>query len=433
MSKLLVLDTSFTFEAITQRKLEHSITCRDLEGFFTHVWTVHPFATLLTSPGWSDKYGRPDYFTVDSRNTFIEGKFGRFGWLSRVAALNFVLSQAALFIHLWRMIRREQIDVIRVGDPHFLGLMGWALARMTGAKVAIRVCANYDVNRKCSGQPIHPRLFRSQRLEKLVERFLFKRFDLIAGANQDNLDYALANCAPPERSTLFRYGNLIDQAHLTALDQRPDATETLAQLGATSGSFLISVARLESGNGVKRPFDVIRTLMACRAAGHDVVAVLVGDGPLRPSLEEFARSEGVADYVRFTGNRDQKWLATVLPHAAVFVSPHAGRALTEAAFSRTPAVGYDIDWQREMLIDGVTGYIVPFDAHEALARGAVQMLDDPEKARRMAEALFERAREMLDPARLNEHERAVYRELLSRNGFRATPPGPCGARLSRVK
>ena len=48
MPKLLVLDTSFTFEAIRQRKLEHSVTCRDLDGFFTHVWTVHPFATLLT-------------------------------------------------------------------------------------------------------------------------------------------------------------------------------------------------------------------------------------------------------------------------------------------------------------------------------------------------------------------------------------------------
>ena len=34
--KLLVIDTAFTLEAIRERKLEHSILCRDLSGFFSH-------------------------------------------------------------------------------------------------------------------------------------------------------------------------------------------------------------------------------------------------------------------------------------------------------------------------------------------------------------------------------------------------------------
>lgn len=419
MPKLLVLDTSFTYEAITQRKLQHSVTCRDLDGYFSHVWTVHPFATLLTSPDWSPRFGRPQTYVVDGRNTFIEGKIGRFAALRRIPALNFLLAQIGVVFLLLRLVRRERIEVIRVGDPHFLGLMGWLLGRLTGAKVVIRVCANYDVNRECSGKPIQPRLFRSQRLEKLVERFLLKRFDLIAGANQDNLDYALANCAPRERSTLFRYGNLIDEAHLVSPDRRPDARATLAELGVQTGRFLISVARLEHTNGIKRPLDVIHTLATCRAAGHDVMAVLVGDGPLRPSLEAYVREHGLAPHVRFTGNRDQQWLARVLPHAAVFVSPHAGRALSEAAFARIPAAGYDIDWQRELLIDGVTGYLVPFGDRDALASRVVRLLSDPAEARRLAQALYERGRDMLDPERLNQHERTVYGQLLSRRGFQA--------------
>lgn len=419
MPKLLVLDTSFTFEAIRQRKLEHSVTCRDLDGFFSHVWTVHPFATLLTSPGWSARFGKPQFHEIDARNTFIEGKIGRYAALRRIPALNFLLAQLGVFLLLYRLIRRERIDVIRVGDPHFLGLVGWALARVTGIKVAIRVCANYDVNRANSGQAIQPRLFRSQRLEKVVERFLLARFDLVAGANQDNLDYALANRARPECSTLFRYGNLIDAAHLVAPEARPDGAGELAELRVADRGFLISVARLEHGNGIKRPLDVIKALIVSRERGHDVAAVLVGDGPLRPSLEQFARDNGVAEHVRFTGNRDQKWLATILPHAAVFVSPHAGRALTEAAFACIPAVGYDIDWQRELLIDDVTGYLVQFGDHRALADRVVDMLADPVAAKRMAEALHDRGRAMLDPDRLNDHERAVYTQLLGRGGFQA--------------
>jgi len=57
--KLLVLDTAYTLEMIQQRKLQFSVTCRDLDGFFDHVWSVHPFATLLTSDAWGPRYGRP--------------------------------------------------------------------------------------------------------------------------------------------------------------------------------------------------------------------------------------------------------------------------------------------------------------------------------------------------------------------------------------
>jgi len=46
-NRLIVIDSSFSYLAIKTRKLEHSITCRDLDGFFDHVWSVHPFASLL--------------------------------------------------------------------------------------------------------------------------------------------------------------------------------------------------------------------------------------------------------------------------------------------------------------------------------------------------------------------------------------------------
>ena len=52
--KLLVIDTSFSLEAIKERGLEYSVRCRDLDGFFRHVWSVHPFSSLVTSDAWSE-------------------------------------------------------------------------------------------------------------------------------------------------------------------------------------------------------------------------------------------------------------------------------------------------------------------------------------------------------------------------------------------
>src|SRR4051794_34192098 len=79
--KLLVLDLAYTLEQVQQRGQARQILYRDLGGFFDHVWSVHPFATLLTSDGWGRRYGRPEIFELAPRHTVIEGKVGRFSWL----------------------------------------------------------------------------------------------------------------------------------------------------------------------------------------------------------------------------------------------------------------------------------------------------------------------------------------------------------------
>ena len=44
--KLLVIDTSYNFEAIVEKKLYEAIYSRDLNGFFTKVWSAHPFGDI---------------------------------------------------------------------------------------------------------------------------------------------------------------------------------------------------------------------------------------------------------------------------------------------------------------------------------------------------------------------------------------------------
>jgi glycosyltransferase involved in cell wall biosynthesis len=252
---------------------------------------------------------------------------------------------------------------------------------------------------------------RSRRIEKIVERFVFRRADLVAGANQDNLDFALANGASPERSTLFRYGNLIDERHLAEPASRPKEEAHLVELGVTPGKFLLYIGRLEP---VKQPDHVVATLAEVRRQGFDVKAVLAGDGRMRSALTEQARSLGVAEAIVFAGNVGQDRLSELIRLAAAVVSPHTGRALTEAALGAAPVVAYDIDWQGELIDDGVTGILVPHGAAAQMAEGLVRLLSDPAFARRLGNALRQRALTMLDPAALDEHERQEYSKLLAR-------------------
>lgn len=409
--KLLVLDTAFTFEAIRERGLESTITCRDLRGYFKHVWSVHPFATLLTSDGWGPRYGRPSTYAISPVHSLIEGKVGRFRWLRGLFPLNFLIGQIGLFVILARLIRREQISVIRAGSPLYLGLFAWLLSRTCGVPFVIRVGANHDKIYETTGKPLEPRLMRSRRLEKLVERFTFSRADLVAGANQDNLDFALANGARREATTLFRYGNLIDARHFEEPATRKGAVSSLKPFGLERGKFILFIGRLEEP---KHPDDVLRVLAEVRGRGFDIKALLAGEGRLRQQLITLAEDLNVRDFVIFAGNCRQEELADFVPAAAAIVSPHTGRALAEAALGGAPIVAYDIDWQGELIESNVTGELVAHRDWKAMAAAVARFLQDPAYAKRMGNAARERASQMLDPVKLDAHEQQEYEKLLRR-------------------
>jgi glycosyltransferase involved in cell wall biosynthesis len=365
----------------------------------------------VTSEGWSDRFGRPETYSLAAEHTFIEGKVGRFSMLRRLPALNFIIGQFDILICLTRLIRKEKISVIRAGDCLYNGLLGWMLSRLSGVPLVVRVGANHDKIRETTGRPIMPRFFGLRRIEKMVERFVLSHADLVAGANQDNLDFAITNGARPESSTLFRYGNLIDKMHFTKPEDRVDGRALLNELGVMQHRFLLYIGRLES---VKHPEDVLRVLAEIRKRGHDMKAILAGDGRLLGLLTELARELGVEDQVVFCGNRDQEWLAQITPLAAVVVSPHTGRALSEAALGAVPIVAYDVDWQGELIETGITGELVPHLDWEKMADAAERFLTDQVYARSMGNNVRKRALEMMDPAMLNQHERNQYTALLLR-------------------
>lgn len=411
--RLLVIDTSYAYEAIRARQLEDSVTCRDLDGFFEHVWTVHPFGSLV-SEGATSKFGEAEVHSLGAAHTFIDGKIGRFAPLDSIPLLNFAASQGEVLAKLTGLIRREKITAIRVGCPLYNGLLGLLLARAFGIPLVVRVNANYDKINAATGKPIMPRFFRSYRIEKQVARFVMSRADLVAAVNQDNLQYAIENGARPELSTIFRYGNLIDKRHVAPPETRDRDPSLLQEFWREPYRFILCIGRLEA---VKHPDDVVRVLAELHKRGHhDLKVLMVGDGQEKAALVELARELGVTDHIAFCGNRDQQWLSQIIPQAAAVVSPITGRALSEAAFGAAPIAAYDLDWQGELIQSGKTGELVPARSWSKMADAVERFLRDPTYARAMGAAARKAAFEMLDPETLNQHERDEYAKLLRRFG-----------------
>ena len=409
--KLLVLDTSYSLEDITKRGILQSVTCRDLNGYFSYVWTVHPFATIVTSPGWVKKFGRPVWHTIAQRHSFIEGKIGRYTWLRWFFPLNFLIGQIGLLFDLKHLVKKEKISVIRVGDMLYLGLFGWALSRLCKIPFVVRVGGNHDKVFETTGQPMQKRLFFTRGIEKKIEHFVLSRAHLVAGANQDNLNFALANGARKAYSTIFRYGNLLDEKHFIEPGKRAEGESLLKIFGLQANVFLLYIGRLEK---VKHPDHVIQVLSDVKKNGHNVKALFAGTGNMLEDLKAMANTLGVQDDVVFAGNQNQEWLSRIIPLAAVVLSPHTGRALSEAALGNVAIAAYDIDWQSEIIENEVTGLLVEHPNCKKFSAATERFLSDPSFAKSMAAALRMRALDMLDPEKLNRHEMAAYDALLLR-------------------
>ena len=408
--KLLVLDTSYSLEDIIKRGILKSVICRDLDGYFKHVWTVHPFATIVTSAEWASKYGKPVTHQLEPAHTFIEGKIGRFNWLRKIFPLNFLIGQIGLYFSLKQLIKKEQISVIRSGDMLYLGLFSWLLSRSCKIPFIVRVGGNNDKVFETTGQPIMKRLFFNRKIEKKVERFVLSRADLVAGANQDNLNFALANGASIEKSTIFRYGNLLDEGHFIEPQKRKEGISLLNAIGLNPYEFFLYIGRLEK---VKHPDHVLQALSDVRKKGYDIQLLFVGVGTMLIELKEMVVKLGVENKVVFAGNQNQEWLSRIIPLTAAVLSPHTGRALSEAALAGVPIVAYDIDWQSEIIENEETGLLIPHPKQKEFSEAAERFLKDKEFAKKMAESLRNRAIEMLDPKKLNQHEINQYQALFT--------------------
>lgn len=406
---MLVFDSAYTYRYMKERNVFAIVTGRDLGGYFDHIWTVHPVAGLL-EPTETDRYGTPSVHELNDRHTLIEGKFGRYRWLSWFPPLNFALALWGLLRVLRRLVTHERIRIVRAEDPLLNGLLALLFKRRRKRALLIGVWGNPGALRRQTGKPIMPRFSRTVWLEELVERFVLRRADLVMAQNEDNRQFVLEQGVPIEQTAIFRLGNLLHPAHFSDPATRASGSPDLAELGVESSAALLCIARLEE---LKLVDHVVRVVAVLKGIGREATALFVGDGSFKPTLHALARELGVEQQIVFCGNRDQEWLARVVPEVAVVLSPLTGRALGEAALGGSPVVAYDVDWHSEIVISGKTGELVPYLDFTAMAEATARLLDDPDRAKRLGANLRQHALSLLDPANADAAQIVAYETLLA--------------------
>ena len=128
--------------------------------------------------------------------------------------------------------------------------------------------------------------------------------------------------------------------------------------------------------------------------------LVVGDGPGRPQLEALCGHLGIDSNVVFLGARQD--VALILRAMDVFVLSSRTEcfpiSVLEAMATGLPVVCTEVGGIPEIVIDGVTGFLVPGGDSRGLADRLLEVLSDPAIANRMGSAARERVEAEFDLA-----------------------------------
>jgi len=158
---------------------------------------------------------------------------------------------------------------------------------------------------------------------------------------------------------------------------------------------------------VIKVFAALRSHYPCRLA-------LIGEGPEQARAEQLAARLGVSQFVSFLGN--QEFIEELLPVADLFLLPSLhesfGLVALEAMSAGVPVIATNEGGPREVIEDGVTGFLRAPDDHDGMVKAGLEVLENESVARRIGEAARRAAVERFDvekvvPRYVELYERCV--------------------------
>lgn len=174
---------------------------------------------------------------------------------------------------------------------------------------------------------------------------------------------------------------------------------------------LLAVARLWAGEEKKGVDHTIEVFSRLARRHPRIVLRVVGQGTDKPRLQALAASLGLGGRVVFEEGLSDEELISRYRHCSVFVLPSGqegfGIVFLEAMRFAKPCVGGDAGGTPDVIVDGETGYLVPFGDLDALERALERLLDDEALRHGMGRAGLRRLQEEFTFER--------YRERLGRH------------------
>jgi glycosyltransferase involved in cell wall biosynthesis len=299
-------------------------------------------------------------------------------------------------LRLVRWLRRERVDVVHT---HMFEAALWG--RIAGRLAGVPVMVTTEHG---------PELWKSRR-HVAVDRWLNRWTARHIAVARDGLEIRIRReRVRPDRIVLIPNG-----VSIPAVPRDPElARRARAEFGLGPGVPVVgSVGRFVPEKGYEHLLDALRL---ARNEIADLRWLAVGDGALRATLRARATSAGLDGAVVWAGLRQD--VEALLPAMDLWVMSSVEEglpvALLEAMAAGCPIVATRIGGIPDAVEDGQEAILVPPGDPAALAAAVVDLLRDPERARRLGDAARRRAEAEYSIHSVTRRVEDIYREELAR-------------------
>lgn len=312
-------------------------------------------------------------------------------------------------LRLARAFRELAPDLVHTrGFSSIDGLLG---AKLAGVPAIVHTEHGRDVD-----EADRMRLRR-----RVLRTALFRFADRVGTVSQELQDCLVANVrVEPEKLRCLPNG-----VDLSRFDGRRRHGRVRSALAVADDTVvLVSVGRHDP----VKDYPSLLHAFAPVAAEHRAELWLLGQGPDTQRLATLATELGVADRVRFLGFRDD--VPDVLLDADAFVLPSVtegmSNALLEAMACGLPAIATRVGGNPELVVDRVTGALVPVGDVGSLTAELERVVGQPRTRQLWGTAARKRVEEVFSLEKMVRRYEELYLELLGEEATHASAPGRAG-------
>lgn len=314
-------------------------------------------------------------------------------------------------LQLWRILRRERIDVLHTHNPK-PGLYGRVVGRL--ARVPVVINTNHGLYATENDRLLRRALVLF--LEAVAARF--SHAELI----QNPEDFELLtrwHLNSPRHTKLLGNGIDLQRFHPNAIT-REDRAVGRAELGAVDDTVVVGmVGRLVVEKGYRELIHAAKLLRSRFPTGRYLVVAI---GPHDPEKADALNHDELADAeasgVVWLGHRHDVEVLYGAMDLFVLPSHREGfpRAAMEAAASGLPIVATNVRGCRQVVEDGVTGLLVSLGDITALADAIAELGEDRERRITMGKAAVAQSQERFDEREVVRIVLDTYAEVAARRG-----------------
>ena len=277
------------------------------------------------------------------------------------------------FIGIYRTLKREKFDIVHTHTAK-AGAIGRVAAKLAGVKYIVHTLHGHNFYGYFG--PMGSMLMRFYEL--VMSKITDKIMALTKLEKKDLIDCGICE---EEKIVVINSGVELEKFRVDNID----AASVRKEFSIEAENKVVGViARLEHVKGVEYFIQAAKEVLKKKT---NVSFIVVGEGSLKKQFEAQCIEYGIEDKVIFAGWKED--VSKILSILYLIVLPSlneaVGRVLLEAGAAGIPAIATNVGGVPEVVIDSVTGILVPPESGVEIAKAIMFLLENGGERIEMAE------------------------------------------------